>query len=222
MLRRHNRENNLYSRVTRKDFKLWTLLSVTAILAAVTVSTPILLNKYNKGLSPVDPGSNPGAASCTLNFSLNEQPCNNLDIVGVSIDRSGSMTGRESDGRQKIVWAKEAAVKLVEAVQAKNTTSIRLGVNSFGAQGNDGTGVLGSSFSSTLNSPLTNNYSSVINAINNIRHIESGTCVECGLRLSNQQVANTSTRKIAILLSDGKANHKWDGTTGGTPNPRQF
>lgn len=137
---------------------------------------------------------------------------NQLDIAMV-IDRSSSMRQTEADGRKKLEWAKEAAIGLVQAVQDTGETSVRMSVVSFGAQGNDGTGVLGSNYNSTLNIALTNNYTSIINAINSVAYIESGTCIECGLRIGNGQLTTSANRRVEILLSDGRANHNWNGST---------
>jgi hypothetical protein len=42
----------------------------------------------------------------------------------------------------------------------------------------------------------------------------AGTCIECGLRIGNNLLAtetDPSVKKVLILLSDGMANHSWDG-----------
>ncbi len=138
--------------------------------------------------------------------------CKNLDIALV-IDRSATMNDIESDGRRKLEWAKDAAKGFVQEIQNTGTTSVKVAVSSFGAQGNDGTGILTSEYNSSLNSLLSGNLPSVITAINNVVHIKPGTCIECGLRIGNNELKNTGSRKVAILLSDGMANHNWDGTT---------
>ena len=129
------------------------------------------------------------------------------------------MKQAESDGRTKLAWAKEAAVIFMTALKThpNNFNNVRVSVDSFGAQGNAndpvlGNLTLGSAYNSTLNRSLTNDYSGVITAINNINYIQSGTCIQCGLHIANKQLTSTY-RKAVILLSDGLANRSWTGTT---------
>lgn len=139
--------------------------------------------------------------------------CNKKLDISIVIDRSGSMTSLESDKRTKLEWAKDAAKTLAQAIQkAKQNASVRVSVVSFGAQGNDGKGTLASNRNSTLHTPLTNNHGQVVSSISTLRYVESGTCVECGLRIGNDQLTDKNTRRVQILLSDGMANRNWNGT----------
>ena len=151
--------------------------------------------------------------------------CNKNISIALTIDRSNTMTDKEADGRIKLEWAKDAAKALVQAIKNTGTSTVKVSVDSFGAQGNDGTGILPIDFSSTLNIALTNNYDNVISAISSIRYIQYGTCIQCGLRIGNGQLgvggANgklfaADERKVQILLSDGMANHNWLGQTQNT------
>ena len=139
--------------------------------------------------------------------------CNKKLDIALVIDRSSTMTQTESDGRKKLDWAKDAAKGFVQAIQNTNTTSVKVAVSSFGAQGNDGTGTLDATYNSTLNSPLTNNFTGVIGSISNIAYTKPGTCVECGLRIGNNQLTNNANKRVVVLLSDGMANHSWNGST---------
>jgi hypothetical protein len=148
--------------------------------------------------------------------------CNKKLDISIVIDRSSSMTSLESDKRTKLEWAKDAAKTLAQTIQqAKQNSSVRVAVVSFGAQGNDGKGTLASNRNSTLHTPLTNNHGQVISSISTLKYVESGTCVECGLRIGNGQLTDQGTRRVEILLSDGMANHNWNGSTNwsSTNNP---
>lgn len=152
--------------------------------------------------------------------------CKNLDI-GLVIDRSGTMSETESDGRKKLVWAKEAAVTFVNAIINTNTTSVKVSVDSFGAQGNENDPILGnltlsSTYRSTLDASLTNDLIGiVIPAINSVIHIEDGTCIQCGINIANKQLTSSANRKVVILMSDGLANHIWTGKEPGSTISKQ-
>jgi hypothetical protein len=146
--------------------------------------------------------------------------CGNLDVMLV-IDRSSTMNTAESDGRKKLEWAKDAAGAFVKTIaDTPKNGSVRIGVSSFGAQGNDGTGILSADRSSTLHSPLTSDYAALQQAISGVNYIHSGTCIECGLRIANTELAakKLSSPQVVILLSDGMSNHTWNG---GTTNAQQ-
>lgn len=160
--------------------------------------------------------------------------CNNKVSIALVIDRSDTMYSEiESDGRNKLAWAKDAARAFVQALKNTNTSSVRVAVVSFGAQGNDGTGTKDPKDNSTLNIALTNNYDNVISAINSIDYINWGTCIGCGIRIGNGQLGVTTSRfnvnrfavderRVGILLSDGMANHNWIGGTGPGSNSIAF
>ncbi len=198
-----------------------TVVAASSFLVAMVMTGSVFYIAY-KTYSQKNMATNTGAAnpSCYLELSLatptpSATPiaCNKKLDIALVIDRSSTMRTVEADGRTKLVWAKEAASNFVQALIDSGTTSVRVSVSSFGAQGNDGTGTLASSYNSTLVSPLTNNFQSVLAAINNIQYVNSGTCIECGIRIGNSQLSSTTNRKIEILLSDGKANHIWNGGT---------
>ena len=135
------------------------------------------------------------------------------DIVLV-IDRSGSMVSfNDTEGYTKLERAKQAAVSLLDRLS--NTTGVvaKVGLVSFGSQGNDGTGKQSTTHNSTLNIAPTTNYASIRTAITNMQYIEDGTCIECGLRIANGQLTSTNRNRVVILLSDGRGNHIWDGSS---------
>lgn len=121
------------------------------------------------------------------------------------------MNAKESDGRTKLEWAKQSAKTLVDRVAAMNGTSAKIGVVSFGAQGNDGSGTLDSSNNSTLHIAPSSNFAQVKAAIDAVVFVKSGTCIECGLRIGNNQLTAQALNRVVIILSDGKANHNWQG-----------
>ncbi|MBP7966769.1 VWA domain-containing protein [Candidatus Woesebacteria bacterium] len=134
------------------------------------------------------------------------------DIVLV-IDRSSSMNSKETDGRTKLEWAKEAATNLVARIAATSGVNAKVGIVSFGAQGNDGKGTKDAKYNSTMHIAPSADFNAVKTAIANVKYIESGTCIECGLRIANDQLTSTTRNRVVILLSDGKANHNWEGSS---------
>jgi hypothetical protein len=91
---------------------------------------------------------------------------------------------------------------------------VRIGVSSFGLQGNDGSGILDSSWNSTLVSGLSTDYSSVKDAINGIQYVHFGSCDECGIRIANKELADkklANVPQVVILLADGEMSYTWSG-----------
>lgn len=200
-------------------------VSMMSVLIAVIMTGSVFYIGYKTYSSRTSP-TNTGAAnpSCYIELALATPTATivptptptpiactaKLDIMLV-IDRSSTMTDVESDGRIKLEWAKDAARDLVNAVINSGSKTVRVGVTTFGAQGNDGTGTLDASYNTTLDVPLTMDLNSVISAINNISYKKNGTCIECGLRIGNSQLASSTNKRVEILLSDGIANHTWNG-----------
>lgn len=146
--------------------------------------------------------------------------CDKKLDIGLVFDRSATMTDPEVDGRQKLAWAKDAAGVFLQSLKNTGTKTVSVSISSFGAQGNDNTGSLKpwADWNSTLNIALTNigtdaNYLLVKNALAGVNYKQWGTCIECGIRIENGQLTNTTNRRVEILLSDGMANHNWDGST---------
>ena len=209
-------------RLLKKETGTWVLAGLTFVIGGISIWS----SKYlvRKPIVPATPSA--ASASCTTEFSIAKPTpiiCNNeIDILGITIDRSSSMTALETDGRQKLAWAKEAAIGFVKTLQASQTSSVRLGVASFGAQGNDGNGTLSSAYNSTLNSVLTSDFSNLINnVLPKVAYVQSGTCIECGLRIARSQLQQNTRKKVVILFSDGKANRIWNGSAPGGTTSRQ-
>jgi len=116
------------------------------------------------------------------------------DIVLI-IDRSGSMSG------SKFKKAKEAAKIFIDKVSSDPNNKIA--ITTIDAN-------------STLLSPFTNNFSSLKSKIDSL-NISGGTCVQCGVKKANTEIANgrAGFKKVAILLTDGRAN-RIDGKSAST------
>lgn len=143
--------------------------------------------------------------------------CERRASLAIVIDRSGSMSQTESGGKTKLELAKDAARAFVTAIKESGSRNIAVSIVSFGGQGNDGTGIKPREYDSTLHISTSSDYDAVITAIQGIR-TKSGSCIECGIRIGNGQIAGSSDTKALILLTDGKANHLWGG---GTSNAKQ-
>lgn len=192
------------------------LVSTVSVLVALIMTGSVFYVAYSTYNSKENVASKIGAAnpSCYIELSLATPvpiECKaSLDIMLV-IDRSSTMTDIESDQRLKLEWAKDAAKNLVQTVINSGSKTVRIGVTSFGAQANDGTGILDPIYNSTLEVPLSLDLQDVASKIDNITYKKNGTCIECGLKISNSQLSNSRNRRIVILLSDGIANHTWSG-----------
>ncbi|HVZ67574.1 MAG TPA: VWA domain-containing protein [Patescibacteria group bacterium] len=125
------------------------------------------------------------------------------DIVLV-IDKSTSMNDKTSSTDQTtlITKAKAAASQFVDTI-AQNTQN-KAGLVSFSSQS-----------STTTDSPLTNDFSSVKTKINAI-NASGETCTQCGIKNANQEIAShkrAGFKNAVILLTDGRANSSI-GSTG--------
>jgi hypothetical protein len=219
---------------SRKGSSKLAIVAVSLVMAGVSLYVArTSLMRSNISLNNPE-GADAYTAACTL--SLTRTPptlpptCGNLDIALV-IDRSSTMTQLEPDGRKKLDWARDAAKTFVSAIKNSGNTHVRVMVDSFGAQGNDGTGILASTYNSSLDIPLTNvstGYSSIISALDRVIYSKPGTCVQCGIRIANRSLLlNTANRRVEVLFSDGMANHTWEGldtreVPAGSPNPKQL
>ncbi len=141
-----------------------------------------------------------------------------VDVMFV-IDRSSSMTSKVSstDSKTKLDYAKIAAKAFITQIQttsAAKAGNVRAGVTTFGK-------TLSSTAASNSTIPLTSSLSTVASKIDTISLLESGTCVECGLQVANDNLAkhwtdtSKASKKIAIVLTDGRANSVQSGTTVG-------
>lgn len=115
------------------------------------------------------------------------------DIVLV-IDKSGSMNDRLGSSGTKLSNAKIAAKNFVD-ILSQNTNN-RVSLVTY-----ENTG--------SVNSSLTNNFSSVKTQIDGIS-ANNYTCTECGVKKANQEIATNgraNMKKVVILLTDGIANY---------------
>ena len=139
------------------------------------------------------------------------QPCG-LDVMLV-LDRSGSMSEAQigdSTGKAKFEWAKEGATSFVntlEQLKIKQPSSqIRMGIVAFGSYENS------DDINSYLKIGLTSDLSSVKNAISQLSPDRMrGTCIECGLIISNENLAAnppplSGVKQKVVVLSDGRGN----------------
>lgn len=230
----------------RRNAPLFWVTLVSLVLGGVVLLTVVRVGRETP-VAPTAPQSRPQAVAgspvpnCAVEFLISlpsptptplatssPRPspsiCPEFLDVMLVVDRSGTMNAQEFDGRKKLEWAKEAAQAFVDTMRAAaQPGQVRIGVASFGAQGNDGTGQLRVEYDSTLDHPLSADLNSVYTAVGAINYIRSGTCIECGLRIANNELlGNTrNARQIVILLSDGKANHLWDGSTPGPAASKQ-
>jgi hypothetical protein len=136
-------------------------------------------------------------------------------------DRSNTMTDpadpANPNGPTKLDKAKEAGTTFISQLKNTGTTSVRIGISSFGAQGNDGTGKLTPPYNSTLHTallPIHTQYMAIQSAMSSVQYILPGTCVLCGIRIANQQLLPSTNVRAEILLSDGMTWKFWDGHGG--------
>lgn len=132
-----------------------------------------------------------------------------MDVMFV-IDRSGSMQSQVgTTGKTKLDLAKTAAQIFISAMQntdAGRAGLVRAGFTTFGR-------TLSSTQSTTTpTSPgLSSDLSGLKSKIASINKDESGTCIECGLRVGNNSLAvsradGKAAGKIVVVLTDGRAN----------------
>lgn len=124
--------------------------------------------------------------------AANKSPCIRKKIDTVEIlDRSGSMMG----------------AKMADAISAAKI--FISGMN----PAYDAVGVVSYDSNSALNSPLTNDFSSVKSAIDAIS-AGASTCIACGISSANNEIIANRRPDAAtyeILMTDGLANTKLDG-----------
>lgn len=103
------------------------------------------------------------------------------------IDRSDSMNGT------KLKKAKEAAKIFIN--KASSNPNNKIALTTIDAN-------------STLVSPLSNNFSDLKAKIDSLA-VSSGTCIQCGIKKTYAEISTngrTGYKKVAILLTDGRAN----------------
>jgi Mg-chelatase subunit ChlD len=113
-------------------------------------------------------------------------------------DRTGSMGYPAENNLSKLNWAQEAIYSLIDTLESANSKNVRLGLVSYNT-------------SAALDNPMTNTYSDVRTAVSSLTS-NGSTCIQCGLKIANDNNTNTSTKRVGILMSDGVANYP-DSTT---------
>ena len=158
--------------------------------------------------------------------------CKNIDI-SIVIDISGSM-GENINGVKKIEYAKQAASTLATTLASKQSSDpntvngVRLGVISFGRQGDVNDPLLGDLVpeytpKTKEHMILTGNLVAVANAVASMNETGGYTCIQCGLHVANRQFGTEANdrMKVVILLSDGIANRVWPGSDPGSAVSKQ-
>jgi Mg-chelatase subunit ChlD len=142
-------------------------------------------------------------ATCEKVYGILGNCSQPVDVMFV-IDRSGSMISKQTNGRTKFDDAKAAAIAFIDTMKttyAGRNGGVRVGFVAFGR-------TLSSTQSTTV--ALSTNLDDVKSRILALNKDESGTCIECGLSVANQNLSTTNPKgaaqKIAIVLSDGRAN----------------
>ncbi|HWY79071.1 MAG TPA: VWA domain-containing protein, partial [Candidatus Sulfotelmatobacter sp.] len=110
------------------------------------------------------------------------------------IDRSGSMNEKDASSGTKISNAKIGANNFID-LTAKNT--------------NNEVGLVSFSSSATIDSPLTSDFMSVKNHINQIQ-AKNATCIQCAINQASNALTSgkrSNIKNVIVLLTDGIANY---------------
>lgn len=134
-------------------------------------------------------------------FDLGTKVCEKPSRIMLLLDRSGSMASISKDPVEPLTSAKEAAISFLEQLNTKD----RAGVVSFA-----------SNASSPVDSSISSDLAAVKEAIGSIKIASDGTQytnIYEAIRAAWQQFASledSSSEKVAILLTDGVANNPRD------------
>src|SRR2546423_354891 len=175
------------TRSVKKNPKLVGLIALLALVVIVPLTVIVLQQRQE---------TRQHASTVPLVCSTN--PTDSVLIIDVS----GSMTGTVSstDSTPRINAAKTAAKAFVDIISGDSNN--RVALVTF-----DKTGHLISGF--------TNNFAGVKSLIDGISTTQ-GTCTECGVLTANSEIAahgRSGIKKVALLLTDGKADWVQGGTT---------
>jgi hypothetical protein len=144
-----------------------------------------------------------------------------IDVMFV-LDRTSSMTVAVSstDKKTKLDYAKAAAQAFIARIQssaAAKAGNVRVGITTFGR-------TLATTQATNSTIPLSTNLAAVSAKIASITLQESGTCIECGLQVANTDLAvhwpdaTKASKKVAIVLTDGRANRTVASNGDGVPS----
>lgn len=162
-----------------------------------------------------DPATPTATATPEATPTIPDVACEKRVSIGIVIDRSTSMYSKDISGKTKLEQAREAAIAFVTAIKESGSKNVKVTVVSFGGQGNDGTGTMSRSSDSTLHISASSDYDAVLSAIGGVTIKGSGSCIQCGIRIANDQITSFPDTKAVILLSDGQAGEIWDGSSSG-------
>lgn len=223
-----NNMNSFFDTIKRNA----AVLGVMA-LGVLAVGSAVLLSR-SANITPSDASAAvPPVYGCSAAYNVvvpTGQPCIGSIDVNLILDRSSSMNV-SFNGKSKLRWEKEAMLAFVDEARARvlkdPNLSVRVGVTSYGAQGNipDGEVLkLGNAFKSSLHTSvfkdlrLDKDYQAAVSSINSVQYNPNGngTCTECGLRIGRKQLFSSFARnalvKADVLMADGLSNRVWNGT----------
>lgn len=196
------------------------VLGLVAIVSSGKLKTTTTTPEKSSAAGPICETSFVVRARTTNTPTPTPFICRRTVDITLALDRSSSMN-TVYNGKTKLQWEKEAALAFVEASRASMAQGkVRIGLNSYGAQGNTGTRVLPTGYptpgyDSSKDQGLTADAGLLTQKINAIKVLGDGSCIECGMRLLRTQVYDfnrTNTSKALILISDGLGNRIWNGT----------
>lgn len=132
------------------------------------------------------------------NDSIADQPTGEVMLV---LDNSNSMKTETTPTRQEMVY--NSAKSLIEKM-LKDNNNLKVGIVRFSTDSD----VLkeGTLSDASLVSELTNDSTSLINAINNIDANGFRTDLDAGLTVASQNFSSENTNKYIIVLTDGVPN----------------
>lgn len=134
------------------------------------------------------------------NEEIAEKPKGEIMLV---LDNSDSMldTVSENTTRKKLIF--ESAKNLISKL-LKDNTELKIGIVSFST--NTDTSKEGTLEDASIISKLSNDSSSLTNAVSNIETNGSRTNLQAGLLLASQQFTQSQNNKYMIVLTDGVPN----------------
>ena len=129
-----------------------------------------------------------------------EKPTGEIMLV---LDNSNSMNDETSDGKTRKELIFESAKTLISNL-LENNSELKIGIVSFST--NTDITKEGTSEDATIVSALSNNSSTLNNAISNIEADGPRTNLQSGLLLASRQFTKTNNNKYMIILTDGVPN----------------
>lgn len=189
------------TRALRAKTKVGTLTLKALVTAPANTQTDVTFGPSSQALSVNSNDSfneNVIASTQPITIAINQPPsgqtCSKSESDAMLvIDKSGSMNDRAGSSGTKMATAKVAAKAFVD-ILAQNEGS-KVGLSTFASSG-------------SLNSPFTDNFTTVKNQIDGLV-ANGGTCAECGINRANDEISShkrAGVKNAVILLTDGIAN----------------